>query len=103
MSADWQAVGTASEVTEDEPMGVTVGDKRIGIFRIDGKLYAIDDVCPHAFALLSQGFVEGEEVECPLHEALFHVPTGKCLREPADRDVDTFEVKEEDGQVFVRI
>jgi len=103
MADGWQAVGTASDVAEDEPLGVAVGDKRIGIFRIDGTLYAIDDVCPHAFALLSQGFVEGEKVECPLHEALFHVPTGKCLREPAEDDVATYEVKEEDGRILVKI
>jgi len=103
MANEWQAVGSASQVAEDEPLGVAVGDKRIGIFRIDGALYAIDDVCPHAFALLSQGFVEGEEVECPLHEALFHVPTGKCLREPAEDDVATYEVKEEDGRILVKI
>jgi len=103
MANEWQAVGSASQVAEDESLGVAVGDKRIGIFRIDGALYAIDDVCPHAFALLSQGFVEGEEVECPLHEALFHVPTGKCLREPAEDDVATYEVKEEDGRILVKI
>jgi 3-phenylpropionate/trans-cinnamate dioxygenase ferredoxin subunit len=103
MSDEWQAVGAASDVAEDEPLGVTVGDKRVGIFRIDGSLYAIDDICPHAFALLSQGFVEGEQVECPLHEALFHVPTGKCLREPAEDDVATYEVKEEDGRILVKI
>lgn len=103
MAGEWQAVGKASDVAEDDPLGVTVGDKRVGIFRIDGTLYAIDDVCPHAFGLLSQGFVEGEEVECPLHEALFHVPTGKCLREPAEDDVATYQVKEENGQVFVQV
>ena len=103
MTGEWQAVGGAADVAEDEPLGVAVGDKRIGIYRIDGTLYAIDDVCPHAFALLSQGFVEGEEIECPLHEALFHVPTGKCLREPAEEDIATYEVKEEDGQVLVKI
>ena len=103
MTDEWQAVGGAADVAEDEPLGVAVGDKRIGIYRIDGTLYAIDDVCPHAFALLSQGFVEGEEIECPLHEALFHIPTGKCLREPAEEDIATYEVKEEDGQVLVKI
>ena len=102
MTGNWHRVAAEDAITEDEPASVKVGDDLIGVFRIDDAFYAIEDVCPHAFALLSQGFVEGEEVECPLHEALFHIPTGKCLREPADRDLKTFEVKVEDGAVYVR-
>ena len=103
MTGSWHRVAEDGEITEDEPGSVKVGDAQVGVFRVDGALYAIEDICPHAFALLSQGFVEGEEVECPLHEALFHIPTGKCLREPADRDLKTFDVKIEDGAVFVRV
>ncbi len=102
MTGSWHRVADEDAITEDEPGSVKVGAGQIGVFRVNGALYAIEDICPHAFALLSQGFVEGEEVECPLHEALFHIPTGKCLREPADRDLKTYEVKVEDGAVYVR-
>ena len=100
---DWHKVAAEADVTEDEPATAKVADAQIGIFRVDGRLYAIEDICPHAFAFLSEGFVEGDQVECPLHEALFHIPTGKCLREPADRDLQTYEVKVEDGDVYVRV
>ena len=103
MKDSWYKVANDADITEDQPASVKVGRDQIGVFRVDGALYAIEDICPHAFALLSQGFVEGEEVECPLHEALFHIPTGKCLREPADRDLATYEVKVEDGTVYVRV
>ena len=96
-------VAAADSVAEDEPISVSIAGKEIGIFRVNGTLYAIEDVCPHAYALLSQGFVEGEEVECPLHQAVFHIPTGRCLREPAERDVATYPVKEEHGRVVVEL
>ena len=66
-----------------------VEGKEIGVYLLDGNYYALEDVCPHAYALLSQGFVDDGKVECPLHEALFDVRTGQCLREPGGRDLQT--------------
>jgi 3-phenylpropionate/trans-cinnamate dioxygenase ferredoxin subunit len=60
-------------------------------------------VCPHAFALLSQGFVEGDKVECSLHEAVFHIPTGKCLKAPADRDLTTYRVRVEGSDLLIEL
>jgi len=68
----------------------------------DGKVHALDDVCTHALALLSQGFIEGGAVECPLHGARFDIATGRCLAPPATVDLRTYEVRIEGGEVFVR-
>lgn len=103
MTEHWHDVGAEGDVVADEALAVTIGDQEIGVYRIGGALYAIEDVCPHAYALLSQGFIEGEEVECPLHEAVFHIPSGRCLKEPAERDLKTYEVKAENGRVLVRV
>lgn len=97
----WIDVAASSEVDEDEPAHVVHDGKEIGLFRVDGKVYAVEDVCPHAYALLSQGFVEGEEVECPLHGAVFHIPSGKCLKEPGERDLATYPVREEGGRILI--
>ena len=101
--ADWTSVGTNDQLGDDEPLSVKVGEKEIGIYRVNGELYAIEDVCPHAYALLSQGFVDGETIECPLHEAIFHIPTGKCLKEPGGRDLCAYKVRlaGQDIQVLV--
>ncbi|MEM7442201.1 MAG: non-heme iron oxygenase ferredoxin subunit [Pseudomonadota bacterium] len=99
----WHDVGAADSVEEDEPLAVTVDGKEVGVFRVAGTLYAIEDICPHAYALLTQGFVEGDEVECPLHGAIFHIPTGQCRAEPGERDLETYRVREEDGRVLVAI
>lgn len=99
----WHDVGAPSDVAEEEPLAVKVEGQEIGIYRIGDTLHAIEDICPHAYALLSQGFVEGEEVECPLHGALFHIPSGKCLAEPADRDLKTFPAREENGRIMIEL
>lgn len=99
---DWQDVGPADEVTEDTPLSATVEGRPVGVYLLNGSYYAMEDICPHAEALLSQGFVEGEEIECPLHGARFHIPSGKCTREPGDRDLVQYEVKREGERLFVR-
>jgi 3-phenylpropionate/trans-cinnamate dioxygenase ferredoxin subunit len=101
--AEWHDVAAASEVGEDMPLAVKVGEREIGIYRLESGYYALEDICPHAYALLSQGFVEGEEIECPLHGAKFHIPTGRCTKEPADRDIKTFPVRLEGGRIRVAI
>lgn len=103
MATQWHDVAGTDEVSEEFPLAVKVGERDIGLFLVAGQYYAIEDICPHAYALLSQGFVEGDEVECALHGARFHIPTGRCTQEPADRDVATYPVKIENGRVLVGV
>jgi 3-phenylpropionate/trans-cinnamate dioxygenase ferredoxin subunit len=100
---EWKDAGAASDVTEDTPLSAEVGGRSVGVYLLSGKYYAMDDVCPHAEALLSQGFVEGEEIECPLHGARFHIPTGKCTREPGGGDLACYEARREGDRILVRI
>jgi 3-phenylpropionate/trans-cinnamate dioxygenase ferredoxin subunit len=103
MSGDWQDVGAADELTEDTPLPVTLAGRSIGVYQLGDQYYALEDVCPHADALLTQGFVMGDEIECPLHGARFHIPTGKCTREPGERDLACFPVKREGARILLRI
>ncbi|HKU94728.1 MAG TPA: nitrite reductase small subunit NirD [Vineibacter sp.] len=103
MTTTWHDVAAAEDVSEDMPITVKLGDRDVGLYRLNGEFYALEDVCPHAYALLSQGFIEGDEIECPLHGAKFHIPTGRCTKEPADRDLQRYAVKVEAGRLFVGI
>jgi 3-phenylpropionate/trans-cinnamate dioxygenase ferredoxin subunit len=98
----WIYAGEMSALTEDTPLSAKISDVPVGVYTLNGNLHALEDVCPHADALLSQGFVDGDYVECPLHGALFHIPTGKCTKGPAERDLSLFEVKVEGSKVMVR-
>ena len=67
----------------------------------DGEVLAIDDTCTHQDASLSQGWLEGCLVECPLHAASFDLRTGRPTGPPAKRPVRTHPVVVDDGVVFV--
>jgi nitrite reductase/ring-hydroxylating ferredoxin subunit len=101
MTVEWHDVAEPDQVAEDFPLSAKVEGKDVGVFLVNGQYYALEDVCPHAYALLSQGFVEGDEVECPLHGARFHVPTGRCTKEPGGRDLKVYPVKIENGRLLV--
>lgn len=66
----------------------------IAIFRTeDDEVYAINDECTHEVTSLADGWVDGTEVECPLHAAKFCLKTGEALCMPATEDVKTHEVE----------
>jgi len=101
MSTKWHAAGNLSDITDDQPLSAKIEGKEVGVYVVGGSYYALEDVCPHAYALLSQGFVEGDEIECPLHGAKFHIPTGRCTKEPGGRDLKSFPVRVEGESVLV--
>jgi 3-phenylpropionate/trans-cinnamate dioxygenase ferredoxin subunit len=75
----------------------------IAVFNVDGELLAIDDTCTHQDASLADGWLEGCNVECPLHAACFDLRTGMPSGPPAKMPVRTHEVVVEDGLVYVRV
>lgn len=78
-----------------------VADVPIAVFNADGEFYAVDDTCTHQDASLSDGFVEGCYVECPLHAAFFDLRTGMPTCLPAKRPVRTHPVTVDNGIVYV--
>jgi nitrite reductase/ring-hydroxylating ferredoxin subunit len=96
----WQRVASLSEVPEGEAIAARLGDTPIAVIRTGGKVYVIDDVCTHEYALLSGGFLEGCIIECPLHQATFDVRDGRCLAPPADKDLRTYSVRIEGDDIF---
>jgi nitrite reductase/ring-hydroxylating ferredoxin subunit len=101
-SGTWHDVADFSQLDPDFPTGVVVEGQDVGLFLSDGQVYALENVCPHAFALLSQGFQEDGTIECPLHAAKFEIATGKCLSEIGQRDLKVFPIKVEGGRVCVQ-
>lgn len=99
----WMPVCKLSAISDGEHLALNVEGKAVGIFMIEGQLHAIEDICPHAYALLSEGFVEGRTVECPLHEAIFDIPTGKLQSGPGCRDLNTYEVRVKGDDVLLHM
>jgi len=89
----------------DENMGICieVGGRRIALIKREGMIYAIDDICTHAHAHLSEGEVAGEEIVCPLHFATFNFRTGECTGPPASEDIATYTVRVVGDDVEVEV
>ena len=100
---NWTTVGKRGEVEPEQPLAVSVGGCPIGVHEVDGVLHAVEDTCPHANALLTQGFVDGCEVECPLHNAVFDIPSGKHLRGEPCRDLKVFPVRVVGEEIQVNV
>lgn len=77
----------------------------IAIFKLPSGVYAISDTCTHAETELSDGDVDedDETVECMMHGALFHVPSGEVRALPATQPVKTYPVSVKDGRVFLEV
>jgi len=99
----WHATIAADALAEGEMVGVEIGEVRIAIYNVGGVHHATANVCTHAFALLSDGWLEDDVVECPLHGGRFNVVTGQAGGDPVECDLQVFAVKVVDGTVMVCI
>jgi 3-phenylpropionate/trans-cinnamate dioxygenase ferredoxin component len=82
---------------------VEVKGKEIALFNVDGEFYALDNACTHEQGPLAEGEVEGHEVTCPLHGAMFDIRTGEVLGPPAYDDVATYAVRVTGDDIEVEV
>ncbi|HEV8036478.1 FAD-dependent oxidoreductase [Yoonia sp.] len=100
---DWFKTLETRQVLEQGAIATEVDGLRIALWAVDGEVYATGNICTHAFAYLTDGHVEGGCIECPLHQGLFDIRSGKALSAPVSKDIATYAVKQEDGFVWVDI
>lgn len=94
MAENWVRVAATSDLSEGQVIGVRAGDRDIALYQLEGGEYrATDNICTHEYAQLSDGWLEGSVIECPLHAGQFDVRTGKGLCAPIEKDLDVFEVR----------
>lgn len=98
----WVNVARDDAVPVGGTLQVSVEGEAICLYNLSGVLYATQDICTHAKAHLSEGFVDGDCIECPLHQALFHIPTGEARSEPATEPLRVFPVRVVGGSIEVR-
>ncbi|HEU4624019.1 MAG TPA: non-heme iron oxygenase ferredoxin subunit [Steroidobacteraceae bacterium] len=96
-------VATLAELPEGRMHACAVGGREIVICRVQGGVYAVDNVCTHAFARMSEGRLRGVRLICPLHGASFDVRDGRVLGAPATRPLATHKVRVVDGELEVAI
>jgi naphthalene 1,2-dioxygenase ferredoxin component len=103
MADNWVRATDRSALGEGEVIGVVVAGHEIALYDTDGQVFATDDICTHAYAKLSDGWMEKGEIECPLHAGRFDIKTGKATTPPCVDDVKTYEVRVEDGEIQVKL
>ncbi len=82
---------------------VEIDGHAIGLFNVDGRYYAIDDICTHDGGPLIEGALDGYQIECPRHGARFDIRTGAVLCPPAFQSVNAYEVRVEGEDVCLVI
>ncbi len=96
----WVRVAAVCDIPAGQSRGVSVEGKEIGLFNVNGDLFAMDNLCPHRGAPLSDGRMEGSQVVCPWHGWAFDVRRGGLVMDP-NRCQKTFSVEKRGGDVFI--
>lgn len=99
--AEWVRVAELAEVREGHPVLATVAGEDVSLFRVGDEVFALEDLCSHAEASLSEGEQRSFCITCPQHGGQFDVRTGAAIHFPAFSPVRTYPTQIRDGQVFV--
>jgi len=98
----WVRVATIDALPLGSVTQVAVNGQPVALYNVAGTIYATSDICTHSQAFLSEGYLDGDVIECPLHQGTFHVPTGRAVGPPVTDDLPTYTVRTADGVVFVK-
>ena len=101
--APWIDALGADELPADDVIGIAVDGRDIALYTVGDAVYATDNLCTHGHARLCDGFLDGVEIECPLHQGKFDVRDGRPTCEPANEPLRSYPVKIEGTRVFVRL
>lgn len=101
--SNWIDLIALDEVPDDDVIGVVAGEREIALYKVDGAVYATENICTHGHARLCDGFLEGYEIECPLHQGRFDVRSGEAMCTPVTEDIRTYPLKIEAGRVYVAV
>ena len=103
MSSEWISAAGETELWDGAGISVLVQGRDIALFRIGDAVYATDSLCTHGHARLCDGFIEGHDIECPLHQGRFDLRSGQPTCAPAAEPIKTYPVRIEGGRVFLSI
>ncbi len=93
-----------SEVGPGEMIPVEVdGVPPLAVYNVDGEFFVTSNVCTHAVAMLTDGYLEDDIVECPMHGGMFNVKTGEATHFPCEKPLETYEAHIQNGAVCVDI
>lgn len=95
--------GRAEDLPPGEARRIEGDHPPVAVYNVDGEFFALDDTCTHERFALTEGWIDGDVVECALHMAKYCIRTGKALCLPAPRDLAAHTVEVVDGDIWVLI
>jgi glycine betaine catabolism B len=102
LSDEFVNVANAKDIQPSQMKAVEVNGEKVCLANVEGKYYAIGNVCTHLGGPLAEGKLEGYEVQCPWHGSRFDIRTGIVAKPPAARSEPTYEIKLEDDNILVK-
>jgi 3-phenylpropionate/trans-cinnamate dioxygenase ferredoxin subunit len=95
--------GKVSDIPPGRVRVVELEEEDVALCNVDGEIYAVANVCTHDGGPLGDGYLLGDEIECPRHGARFDVRTGEVKTLPAIVPIPTFEVKIEGDEIWIEV
>ena len=100
---NWVTVAKNGFLEPGELMYVEVEDEPVCLINLDGELFAINDICTHEEASLSDGTIDGDLIECPLHGGAFDIRTGGPAAMPVVVATEKYAVRIVDDEVQISV
>lgn len=97
----WILAAHIADLSDRNVLGLLLKDKNIAIYRLPDGIFATDNICTHQHAYMSDGYIDGDCVECPLHQALFNIRTGIVVAGPAKKPLPVYHVKLEGDSIYI--
>jgi naphthalene 1,2-dioxygenase system ferredoxin subunit len=101
-NSNWMDATEESGVPEDDVIGLQIGGRDIAFYKVEGSIFATDNICTHGHARLCDGFLDGYEIECPLHQGKFDVRDGRPTCEPVTEALRSYPVKVDGQRVYLQ-
>ncbi|MCB9754807.1 MAG: Rieske 2Fe-2S domain-containing protein [Myxococcales bacterium] len=92
-----------AQLDEGEGVCVRACGRELAVFKVEGRLYAIQNRCPHQDASLAEGELDGLEILCPLHSWSFDLRSGERLDAPTGHRVEVFAVERDGADLVVSL
>ena len=94
---------STSDVAPGAALRVERDELTLAVFNVDGEFFVTDDACTHGPGSLSEGYIEGDVVECNFHNGQFNIRTGEVVAPPCIVPVKAYPVVIEAGRVFIEV
>ena len=102
-NSNWHYVQDNEGIEDEDIIRFDLESKTFCIYKLEDGFYATDGVCTHEDVHLEDGLVMDDQIECPMHQGIFNIKSGKALSPPACEDLKTYPVKVEDNKIYIQI